>query len=319
MWRGHCDDHWRPVKLISMKNNNDLLRVICAYTAFGLLPLYWKELSGIPAAVVLAHRVFWSLIFLGLLVIYRGDLKVCLKQFLSYRHLLGVLISSMLITINWLTYVWAMSHDRIVESGLGYFICPIFSIALGGLVFRERIAGLQRLAIGLVIFGVLVKVFAHNSIPWIALLLAASFACYVTVRKCLAADPIRTLFQEVVVALPLILLSIHIWFPGHAALALAHSSNVLLILSGPITVIPLLWLARGLQRVPLQVSAMAQYIAPSLTVIIGIWSGEQLTSADWLALCIIWCGIACYLIAGLRIGSYTPTIQISRLARNRLT
>jgi len=187
-----------------------------------------------------------------------------------------------------------MGNGYIIESGLGYFLCPILSLVLSAAFLGETLSPQKSLAVVVTICGVLVKVVALGALPWVALSLAVNFALYLAFRKSVASDPVQSLFQEVVVVL--IVLATLSGSRGVGTLWSDYgvATQALLILSGPITALPLLMLIRGLRSVSLQSSAMMQYIAPSLTVLMGLLSGEKLSLADAVALPVIWLGVALY-------------------------
>lgn len=201
-----------------------------------------------------------------------------------------------LICSNWLIYVWAMGNGRIIESGLGYFICPMMTVAFGAILLGEWLSRRQTVALGVVLAGVMLKVCAVEQFPWVALGLAGSFALYMTARKAYATDPLCSLFQEVALALPVVLAVVYYWNRSHHWFGHGLLEDFLLVLAGPITALPLLCLVSGLKHVPLQAAAISQYIAPTLTVVMGLLAGENLMPVDAVALPVIWLGIGLYLM-----------------------
>lgn len=243
-----------------------------AYGCWGLVPIYWRLLHGIPAAQLLAHRILWSFVTLLIIVLILQQWNKFKKEALSLRILGIYLIAAMLITINWLTYVWAVNAGHIVETSLGYFINPLLSMLFGVIFFRERLRFWQWIPVGLAFAGVTYLTIVHGSLPWIALTLAGSFAIYGIVKK---IAPLGSLFGLMLETSILVIpATLFLFFSDRAgAGAFGHVSwgkDLLLIGAGVITTFPLLMFASAAQQIPLSWIGILQFISPTLQFLCGV-------------------------------------------------
>ena len=275
-----------------------IVQASLAYVIWGLFPLYFRLLHGVVALEVLAHRVVWSLAFLvGVLTVRRQ--WAWLGPAVRQPHVLGLfLASSALIGCNWYVYIWAVSHDRVVDASLGYFIAPLANVLTGWLVLKERLRPMQWAAVATAAAGVVWLTWAQGTPPWIALILAASFSTYGLLRKTATLGALEGLTLETLLLGPLALVGLG-WaitqgqavFPG-ATLDLQG----LLVLTGPLTAVPLLLFAAGARRLPLSLIGMLQYIGPTIQLGLGVWLfHEPFAGARAQGFVIIW--IACALFS----------------------
>jgi chloramphenicol-sensitive protein RarD len=248
-----------------------ILYALGAYVTWGLFPIYWKLLAGVPALQLLGHRIVWSFLLLfGIILIVRQG-KI-FRAALNWRVLLIYSVAGILIAINWLTYVWAVGAGYIVESSLGYFINPLLSVLLGVIFLRERLRPLQWLPIGLAAAGVLYLTFAYGSLPWVALTLAFSFGLYGLVKKTAPLGALHGLTLETgLLFLPALgyLIFDEISGPG----AFLHSSltvDFMLVGAGLVTVAPLILFASAVKRIPLTLIGVLQYINPTMQFLLGV-------------------------------------------------
>jgi chloramphenicol-sensitive protein RarD len=271
-----------------------------AFFLWGLFPLYFRALDRVAPLEIIAHRVIWSVVFLvGLLAVSgRGfaDVRATLRQ----PHLSARLaLTSALVATNWLIFVWAVNAGRILETSLGYFITPQVNVLLGFVFLGERLRRLQWLAVLLAVAGVVNQIWLLGQLPWISLLLAGTFGSYGLFRKQIRVSPVTGLFVETLIASPVALAYLVVlWRSG--TLAFAHRSRVLDLLSmllGVITAVPLMLFAAGAQRLRLATVGFLQYIAPSLTFLLAVLVfGEPLGAARVMTFLLIWAGIAVYAI-----------------------
>ena len=268
-----------------------------AFFLWGLVPIYFTALHQVPPLEIIAHRVIWSVVFLvALLAVSRGfdDLRAVLRQ---PRTLAILGLTSTLIAINWLTFVWAVSVGRLLDTSLGYFMTPQVNVLLGLLFLQERLRRTQWIALLLAAVGVLIQVLMLGQLPWIALVLAASFGCYGLFRKQVQVDPITGLLVETLAVSPLALVYLlHLQRAG--TLRFAHdgrTTDILLLLLGVVTAVPLMMFAAGAQRLRLTTIGFMQYLAPSMTFVIAIvFYGEPFVLAKVLTFLFIWAGILIY-------------------------
>lgn len=273
---------------------------LSAFLLWGLVPVYFKWVDEVSALEVLSHRIFWSVVILFCVVVAR-------KQWHQIRALkrktIGLLLlSSLLISANWFTFIWAVGQDRILETSLGYFINPLLNVCLGVLVLGERLRKFQLLAVCFAITGVINQVYFVGSLPWIALVLALCFGFYGLIRKLLQIDPVIGLFVETALMLPLAL-SYMIWLESQDALVFFHShwqQDSLLVLAGFVTTIPLLLFAAGAQRLSFSVLGIAQYITPSITFVLAIAIYRELFDLMQLVtFSCIWIGLILFTVEGI--------------------
>ena len=281
-----------------------ILAALAAFVIWGLAPLYFKAVASVPATEIVAHRVLWSVVFLaGLIALMHqgGALHVAIGQ----RRLLGILVITALLTgSNWLVFVWAVTHDRVLEGSLGYFINPLLSVLLGRLFLGERLRPLQQIAVGIAALGVGWRIMAVGEVPWIALFLALTFGLYGLLRKRTQVDAIVGLFVETVLVLPLAIAWL-MWVShtGQIVWGSALHIDLLLPVAGILTATPLMLFAFGARRLPLSTVGFLQYVAPSLNFLLAIFVFKEPFDAARLAgFVIIWCALALYTADMLRAG-----------------
>ncbi|MET0288439.1 MAG: EamA family transporter RarD [Pseudoxanthomonas sp.] len=273
-----------------------------AFIIWGLFPLYWYLLRSVPSMQIIAHRIVWSaLIVVGVLLATRGltwwrDVRVI------PRALPLLALSSVLIAFNWGLYIWAVTHGHVIEASLGYFINPLVSVLLGVVALGERLRALQWIAVAFAASGVAWLTWHAGAPPFIAFGLAVSFALYGLVRKLVAVEAMSGLAVEsLYLVLPALLyLASGEWRqPGFFG-AWAWTTDVLLILGGALTAVPLVWFAYGVRRVPLTLIGLLQYIAPTLQLVLGVLVlGEVFSSERLIGFGLIWAGLAVFMAQGL--------------------
>jgi chloramphenicol-sensitive protein RarD len=270
---------------------------VAAYVAWGLFPIYWKWLHKVPALQLIAHRIVWSFIFLALIIFLTRQWKK-FHATLNKRVLLIYLASAVLLSINWLTYVWAVNAGFIVETSLGYFINPLFSVLMGVIFLRERLRSWQWVPVGLAAAGVTFLAVAYGSLPWIALTLAVSFGIYGLVKKTAPLGSLYGLTLETgILFIPAVGFLLTMQVTGQGAFLNSNPvTDLLLAGAGIVTTIPLLLFASAAQMIPLSTIGVLQYIAPTLQFLIGVliyrepFDHTHLVgfSIVWLALIIFW-------------------------------
>jgi chloramphenicol-sensitive protein RarD len=266
-----------------------------AFFLWGLFPLYWKQLASVPSLQVVAHRTAWGFVAIAAWVTLQRRWPEARGVARRPRTLGVLLASATLIGLNWLLYVWAVSHGRVVEASLGYFLNPLVNVLLGVAVLRERLSRVQAVAVALASVGVAVLTLGHGRFPWIALGLACSFGCYGLLRKTVAAEALVGLLWETALLAPI----------GVVLLALAEARgdgafghgaphlSILLALGGVVTAVPLVLFAHGARALPLSTLGFLQYLSPSLQFLIGVFVyGERFTPAHAVTFACIWSALA---------------------------
>ncbi|RPA35403.1 EamA family transporter RarD [Shewanella vesiculosa] len=249
-----------------------VLLAVCAYTIWGVAPLYFKLLHHVPATEILMHRVIWSFIFMIIMMQFIGGfgrLRLILKQ---PKQLLVLFVTSVLIAANWLIFIWAVNNDHMLDASLGYFINPLFNVLLGMVFLGERLRKLQWVAVSLASIGVLVQLISFGSIPLLSLALAASFGFYGLLRKKVNIDAKSGLLVETAILLPIALGYLFITLDSSTTSMLANTLdlNLLLVAAGIITTIPLLCFAGAAIRIPFSILGFFQYIGPSIMFILAV-------------------------------------------------
>jgi len=266
---------------------------LAAYLIWGFLPVYFKIVSDIDPLEVLSHRVIWSIPFGALILQFRHQWPEVVRA-LSHRETLGwLLVSALLIGMNWFVYIWAIQDERIFETSLGYYINPLTIMLVGVVFLGERLRRLQLLAMVLAATGVLVLTTSGGQVPWVSLFLAISFTGYAYVRKKVVVGGMPGLFIETVLLLPLAI-AWFIWIQstGQAAFASGGTEQTFwLAMAGPVTVVPLLLFALAARRLPLTTIGFMQFLAPTLQFGTGIYYGETLTTAHLICFSFIWVAV----------------------------
>ncbi|MEW9900821.1 EamA family transporter RarD [Chitinivorax sp. PXF-14] len=279
-----------------------LLYAFGAYFCWGLFPLYWKPIHQVPALEILSHRIAWSLVFLAGVLLWKrhGDwLPAALRQ---PRLVAGFALSAALLSVNWFVYIWAVNAGHVIESSLGYFINPLVSVLLGGLVLKERLRPVQKFAIGLATAGVAWLTWSVGALPWIALALAFSFGAYGLLRKMAPLGSLEGLTLEtLLMAAPAI--GYLLWLESHGSGHFGHDTtltNTMLAGAGVVTAIPLLLFGAGARRLSLTTLGLMQYIAPTLQFLIGVFLyHEPFAASKLLGFGLIWLALLVFSGEGL--------------------
>ncbi|AMX83722.1 transporter [Geobacillus subterraneus] len=284
-----------------------ILYTAASYLLWGVLPLYWKLLEARPALEILAHRIIWSFGFMVILLAATGRLAAWRQELGAMRRrpalAWGISAAALLISANWFIYIWAVTHHRIVEASLGYYINPLVSVALGTVVLRERLSAGQWIAFFLAAVGVAVMAVEYGSFPWVALSLALSFGFYGLVKKLASVDSSVGLTLETMAVMPISVIYLVWLYNETPALigAAAWWQWVLLAGAGPATAVPLLYFAKGAQRVSMTMLGFLQYISPTISLLLGVFLfGEPFTKAHLYAFSCIWAALILFSIVQIR-------------------
>lgn len=281
--------------------NTGIVYAALAYLSWGLFPLYFRQVAGVPALEVVLHRTLWSLVFVLALLAARRQ-WAWMREVLRQPRVLGAFaLSALLLAANWLTYVWAVNNGHVVDASLGYFILPLVNVALGYVFLHERPRPGQWLAVAVAAAGVLWLTVQAGRLPWIALVLALTFGFYGLLRKVAVLGALEGLTLETVLLAPLTLAVLGAWaWQGQGALAHGDAATLgWLALAGPVTAIPLLLFAAGARRIPLATMGILQYISPSLQFALGVWLfHERFDPARLAGFVLIWAALGVYTLEG---------------------
>ncbi|WP_306554613.1 EamA family transporter RarD [Acidovorax sp.] len=281
--------------------NTGILYAALAYIAWGLFPLYFKQVADVPSLEVVMHRTLWSLVFVfGVLMVRRqwSWMGTVLRQ---PKVLAAFVLSAMLLSGNWLTYVWAVQNQHVVDASLGYFILPLVNVALGFVFLRERPRSGQWMAVAVAAAGVLWLAVQAGRLPWIALVLALSFGFYGLLRKVAVLGALEGLALETLVLAPVAAVVLGWWaWQGQGALVQGTPATVgWLLLAGPMTAVPLLLFAAGARLIPMSTLGILQYISPSLQFALGVWLfHEPFEPARLVGFVLIWAALLVYSLEG---------------------
>ncbi len=286
----------------SVVDRRGLLAALFAFSAWGVFPLYWTLLKAVPAWEIVAHRVVWCALFVVSWLCWRDGLGWLLSALRQPRAALLLLASSLLISLNWGLYIWAVTHGHVVESSLGYFINPLVNVVFGVTLLGERLNARQWLAVGLAVAGVLWLGLHQDRLPWIALGLAFSFALYGLIRKKVSVSSVPGLgIESLILLLPS--LAWLLWLEHKDSGAFGQwnlQTDGLLVLGGVITALPLIGFAAAARRLPYSLLGILQFLSPSLQLLIGVWwFGEAFGADRLLGFALIWSALIVYAVDGV--------------------
>lgn len=286
------------------RNRNHIPGVLMAagaYILWGVLPIYWKLLQTVSPLEILAHRIIWCLVFLLVIVILTRNIAGAISEVTRIaRHpskIAGVILAALILTINWYSYIWAVNNDQVIQASLGYYINPLISVLLGVIVLKEKLSPTQAIACFLAFCGVFILTINHGTLPWIALILAVSFALYGLIKKIINVEPITGLILESsIMSIFSLLFLIHLH--NNSAGLFGHSSpliTLLLIGAGIVTSVPLILFSRAVTHLSLSLLGFLQYINPTISLLLGIFIfREAFSIIHLIAFAFIWCGLLLY-------------------------
>jgi len=274
-----------------------VIYAVAAYTLWGILPIYWKLINSVFSIEILSNRIVWAFVFMLVIIAVTKqweELKCIAKD---KKQIFYFFIASILIAFNWGLYIWAVNSDKIVDSSLGYYINPLFAVALGVVIFKEKLSYWQGVALSIASIGVIIKTLQYGKIPWISLGLAISFGLYGAMKKSVKANSIVGLTLETTMLTPVAAAYIvSRQLSGVGAFEREGAAVILLLIgSGIVTAVPLLLFASGAKRLPMSVIGFTQYISPTISLLIGIFVyHEGFTVVDMVGFGFIWVALAIY-------------------------
>jgi chloramphenicol-sensitive protein RarD len=280
-----------------------LVLIVCAQVMWGLSPAFWRLGADVPALDILGHRALWTFVTVFVIHLARRSLRSVRTAAREPRTLLLEALAGVLIGSNWLVWVWAVTNGRVVEGSLGYFITPLVSVVLGVAVVGERLRRGQWAAVGLGAASVTWLTIDMGRLPWVSLFLAATFGVYGLIKKTVNRPPLDMLAIELTVMLPLVLVFLGTrLIDGQDALASASGTEYVVLLgSGLFTAVPLLCFAGAVQRVPLSVIGVIQYLSPSTNFLLGVVVyDEPFGGGRLIGFALVWLGLAVFTVDGLR-------------------
>ncbi|WP_298473279.1 EamA family transporter RarD [uncultured Psychrobacillus sp.] len=296
---------------MNAEEKQGIIVVVLAYAWWGFMPIYWKLLDHVASGEILSGRVIWSFVFTLMLVligrkfsVLREDLKNLWKDKKSFWSLV---LASYLVTGNWFLYIFAVNEGYIVQASLGYYINPLLSVLLGIIFLKEKLSLAQKISVLIAATGVVLLTISYGVVPWIAMLLASTFAFYGLIKKRITIDPLRGLTIETLFVLPVALAYFSYLVVSDQAVFFSSniSTTILLVLTGVATAVPLVLFAKGTKTMPLYMSGFIQYIAPTLMLLIGIFVyGEKFSKIEFISFSFIW--------AALLLFTFSKIIELRR-------
>ncbi len=284
---------------------------LAAYGLWGAVPLFWPLVARAGSVELLAHRVVWSLIISAVLALVLLP-RNWLRPYLNRRTLLMLGLAAAVVSVNWGLYIWSVNHGHVLETSLGYYINPILSILVGVVVLGERLAALQWASVGLAALAVVVLTVEYGRLPWISLVLAASFATYGVMKKKVNGGAVETLTIESALLTPIGLgYLVYLQTRGdNTFITLGWTHSLLLVATGVVTVVPLLFFAAATTRLPLSTLGLLQYLAPTLQFLLGVlYFGEQMSIGRWVGFGLVWVALMVMTADGLRRASRSRRLE----------
>lgn len=283
--------------------NRSSLNVLGCYILWGLLPIFWKLLAGVNSAYVLAQRIVFSCVFCLAVILIRkngGEIGKIIKNKSERRKffLCGILIS-----INWGVYILTVAMGRILEASLAYYMNPLFSVLIGAIFFKERLSRVQWASVALAFAGVMFSVIRYGEVPYLAIIIALSFALYGALKKGIKADSETSICMETMDVLPIALVFIaYAQFSGFTTFSsLTTAEALLLIATGPITSIPLMLFAKGIKETSIVTSGILMYINPTLQLLVGVFIyNEAFTQTNAITFAFVWTAVILFVFDSLR-------------------
>ena len=278
---------------------------VSAYLLWGFLPLYMKALAHIPAAEIVAHRVIWSVPIAGILLIVLGRTKELRAALVNPRMLGMACVTAALISMNWGIYVWSIASGHALDAALGYYINPLFSVALGAILLRERLSRTQLMAIGLATLAVIILILQAGKLPWAALGMTLTWGFYAFFKKSLPIGPNQGFLLEVLILTPPALGYLaYLAMTGNSHFSTSFDNTALLVGCGLVTAVPLILYANGAKLLRLSTVGILQYIAPTLIFLVAVLVfGEEFDTGRMIAFPMIWAALVIYsipLVRGMR-------------------
>ncbi len=273
------------------QHTSAFIAAVASFATWGLVPIYWKLLSRVPALEILAHRFVWTIVFLGVLLSWQERWREVIGNLRRRRSALFCLGSGIMVGLNWLLFIWAVNIGHVLETSLGYFMTPIVNVLLGAFILRERLSAWQTASILIALAAVSILAFGYGHFPWIAVGLCTSFGLYGLLRKQSGTAAIPGLFLETLFLLPLALVYL-VLLANRGALTFGPSHlslSVILTTSGIVTAVPLIWFGYAARHLRLVTIGFLQYLSPSISFILGLFVyHETFTRQHFITFLLIW-------------------------------
>lgn len=281
-----------------------MIAALSTYLIWGVLPLYWNLLARAEANEILAHRIIWSFVFMVVVLMvtkrWQSFKEDCRALWQDKKRGAILLLAAFTISLNWLTYIWAVNHGHVIDTSIGYYINPLMSVLFGIVFFRERISGLKKISLLLAAIGIVLMTYQLGKLPWVAVALAVSFSVYGALKKQLHLNPFSSITLETLLMVPFAVPYIGILMMSPANhFSLATPDLALYLMgTGVVTAVPLVLFSYGANLLPLNVLGFFQYISPTIGLLLGIFFfHETFGMAQISALGFVWAAIVLFTVA----------------------
>jgi len=279
------------------------LLMLGANMLWGLMPVFWKLFDGVSTTEVLAHRTLWSFVFTVSLLFFAQGFAQVWQRMRDAKQFALLLLSALLISANWLAYIWAVNAGQVLASSMGYFLAPLLSVCCGVIFFREHLRRWQWLAVGIAALGVCVQIVVFGAVPWIGLFLAVTFAAYGAVRKKSACDSTSGLAAETLLLTPMAV-AYMVWLALQERAQFLHVSlslDTFFVLAGVVTALPLVLFVAASKRLALSTVGLMFYLTPTLQFLLGLYVySEPVAVGEWLGFILIWIALVVFTLDGQR-------------------
>lgn len=274
---------------------------ILAYGFWGIVPIYWKLIGDVPSLQVVAHRVIWSVVALAPLLLLSRQIAAFYETIRSPKRLAVLFLTSVLLSANWFAFIWAVQHNAVLQSSLGYFMNPLANVFFGRIFLKEHLKPAQKAAFLLAVVGVIALTVQTGTVPWISLFLAITFSAYGLLRKIAPVEPVVGLSIETLLMFPLALGYLAWQQAAHTLLLLQDwHQDCLVALAGPVTTVPLLWFASAGKRLKYSTLGFFQYLSPTMQFLLAVLIYKESFSVGYFyAFACIWTALAIYLADSL--------------------
>lgn len=283
--------------------NQGIVYALACYIVWGLFPIFWKAITGVPPVNILAHRIVWSFGFL-LIWVFLTNRQTFINYIKQPKLLLRLGLAGFVVSANWGIYIYAVESNHIIEAGLGYYINPLVNVFLGYIFLKERLSSMQKVAVVLALIGVTYFTISYGKFPWISFALAFTFGLYGLLKKKANLESMPALTVETMMVFPFALAFLFYAEQSSAAVTFFPESaitSVLLIVSGLVTAIPLFWFGKSAQVIPLSTLGFIQYLCPTLQLLLGVFVyGETFGIEYFICFAFVWVGLAFYTISILK-------------------
>ena len=287
-----------------------MLSFLLCYLIWGFQPLYFIMLDGMDTLFIMANRIVWAAVCCTAILRFRGDLSDMLALFRSRHVMTRIVPSSLFLFADWIIYLIAVRNGKVQECSLGYYIMPLVMFAFGTVIYKEKMTWQKAVVLVIVVIGILLSINGFGTVPYVTISLALCFAIYSAIKKSIDVDSVVSTTAEIVLMVPLALIYIIVFCRNDTGLySLTFSKFLLLLGSGAVTGLPMLFFAVGIKYVPLTTAGMFQYLSPTLGLFCSVIMGESITKEKIISFAFIWAGIILYTIITIHAGKGKEEIQ----------